>query len=477
MSVGTSSPLLHHQLRAEGQTMVPDSVPTAPLPSVLQGRYRLGKVIGRGGASAVYTARDDLLGRDVAIKVFTSRATDPEDLRTQEAEARMLGALNHPALVTLLDAGIDLTDVRAPQVFLVLELVPDSDLRERLRRGALETTHVAYVGFDIASGLEYVHSHGIIHRDIKPANVLLIDGGQERPIRAKLADFGIALLRARHDEPEEFTTGTAAYLSPEQVEGGELGPETDIYSLGLVLLEAITGRVAYPGAVLDSALARLDHDPEISPLIPTALADIIRRMTARDRAGRPDAREVALAFREIIVDDLGGNRPTSQDDETARVEAVRRYNLLDTPPDGAFDRITSLAARIFQVPIAIVSIVDADRIWFKSHYGLDIDEVERNRGLASGGGLHEETLVVEDIEVDERITVDTSGAKALGLRFYAGVPLRTPDGHNLGVFSIFDVRPRSFSPDQVAVLEDLAAMVQHEMELRLAARRAVLQRD
>jgi serine/threonine protein kinase len=457
--------------------MVPDSVPTTSLPGVLQGRYRLGKVIGRGGASVVYAARDDLLGRDVAIKVFSSRATAPEDLRAQEAEARMLGALNHPGLVTLLDAGIDMTDVRAPQVFLVLELVPDSDLRERLRRGALDPVEVAYIGFDIASALEYVHSHGIIHRDIKPANVLLASGGLERPIRAKLADFGIALLRAQHDEPEEFTTGTAAYLSPEQVEGGDLGPETDVYSLGLVLLEAITARVAYPGAVLDSALARLEHDPEISPLVPAAFADVIRRMTARDPARRPSPRDLALAFREIIVDDLGGHRPKPQDDETARVEAVRRYNLLDTPPDGAFDRITSLAARIFEVPIAIVSIVDEDRIWFKSHYGIDVNQVERSRGLASGGGLHDHTLVVEDIEADERITVDTSNMRAVGLRFYAGVPLKTADGHNLGVFSIFDSRPRSLSSEQVAVLEDLAAMVLHEMELRLAARRAVLQHD
>jgi serine/threonine protein kinase len=337
--------------------------------------------------------------------------------------------------------------------------------------------HVAYIGFDMASALEYVHTHGIIHRDIKPANILLSEGGLERPIRAKLADFGIALLRARQDEPEEFTTGTAAYLSPEQVEGGELGPATDVYSLGLVLLEAITGRVAYPGPVLDSALARLEHDPEISPLVPTRLASIIRSMTARDPADRPSPRDVALSFREIIIDDLGGQRPKLQDAETARLEAVRRYNLLDTPPDGAFDRITTLAARIFEVPIAIVSIVDEDRIWLKSHHGIDVREVQRSRGLASTGGLHDATLVIEDMESDPRLTMDLSGMRDRGLRFYAGVPLMTPDGHNLGVFSIFDTRARVFSKEQIAVLEDLAAMVLHEMELRLAARRAVLQRD
>jgi serine/threonine protein kinase len=455
---------------------VTDPVQATPLPELLQGRYRLGKVLGRGGASVVYSARDDLLGRDVAIKVFTTRAADPQDVRAQEAEARLLGALNHPGLVTLLDAGIDFTDVEAPQVFLVLELVRDADLRERLRQGPLDTPRVSYIGFDIGSALEYVHEHGIIHRDLKPANVLLSEGGPERPLRAKLADFGIAMLRASGREPDEFTTGTAAYLSPEQVEGRELGPETDIYSLGLVLLEAITGRVAYPGGVLDSALARLERDPEIPPEVPAPLAAIIRRMTARDPAARPASAEVTLAFREIIVEDLGGSRPRPQDAETARLEAVRRYNLLDTPPDGAFDRITSLAARIFEVPIALVSIVDEDRIWFKSHHGIEINEVERSRGLAQTGGLHDHTLVLEDIERDRRLTMDVSGVRAAGVRFYAGVPLMTPDGHNLGVFSIFDTRPRVFTPEQVAVLEDLAAMVLHEMELRLAARRVVLQR-
>ena len=129
------------------------------------------------------------------------------------------------------------------------------------------------------------------------------------------------------------------------------------------------------------------------------------------------------------------------------------------------------------MPVALVSIVDADRIWFKSHYGVDVSEVERRRGLATGGGLHDHTLVIEDIATDPRMGAYPESAADRGLRFYAGVPLLTPDGHNLGSLAIIDYKPRTMTDCEVAILEDLAAMVLHEMELRLAARRVVLRRD
>ena len=465
--------------------------PSHRLPARLQGRYRLGDVIGRGGASVVLHGHDELLGRDVAVKVFTARAADPQDLRVQETEARMLGALNHPGLVMLLDAGVDVTDVDAPQVFLVLELVRDADLRQRLGAGPLDPVQVAYLGFDLAGGLSYVHEKGIIHRDVKPANVLLVEGGPGRPTRAKLADFGIALLRGRLDGDSEQTTGTAAYLSPEQVEGLPLTPATDVYSLGLVLLEALTARPTFPGSVVDSALARLERDPAIPPSIPEPLATMLRTMTARDPADRPDAAAVETVLRTYIVQHLGG-QPKVRSEEEARVEALHRYNLLDTPPDDAFDRITGLAARIFQVPIAVVVLVDADRMWLKSAVGVDPGPVPQSRNAPRTGGLHDQTLVIEDTladprladqrlgdgrSADERLDDSVTLAGTEDVRFYAGVPLITGDGHNLGTFAVLDRQPRRFTDDQVLVLEDLAAMVLHEMELRLAARRAVLNRD
>ena len=459
-------------------TKVPMSEPVAPqrLPAVLQGRYRLGEVIGRGGASVVLRAHDDLLGRDVAIKVFTARAADPQDLRVQESEARMLGSLNHHALVTLLDAGIDLADVDNPQVFLVLELVRDADLRRRLTGGPLAPVQVAYLGFDLAGALSYVHEHGIIHRDVKPANVLLVESGGDRPVRAKLADFGIALLRGHVDSPEAPTTGTAAYLSPEQVEGVPLTSASDVYSLGLVLIEGLTAKPVFPGSVIDSALARLDRDPGIPDSVPAQLADILRQMTARNAADRPDAARVEAMLRAYIVLELGGG-PKPLSGEAARIEALRRYNLLDTPPDDAFDRITGLAARIFQVPMAVVALADSDRIWVKSAVGVDAGRMRLARDETMTGGLHDRTLVIDDIRGDDRIRDAPTVARAEGIRFYAGVPLITSDGFNLGALAVLDREPHHITPDQVAVLEDLGAMVLHEMELRLAARRAVLRRD
>jgi eukaryotic-like serine/threonine-protein kinase len=454
-----------------GDRMVEANAPIA-LPAVLQGRYRIGPVIGRGGASTVYRARDVLLGRDVAVKVFTTRAVSAEDLRTQEGEARMLGGLNHPGLVTLLDAGVDVTDPGAPQVFLVMEHLPHADLRERLRLGTLTAHEVSYLAWDLLSALEYVHESGIIHRDLKPANVLLTEG-RGRPARGKLADFGIAVLRASPGDPEDEVTGTAAYLSPEQVEGRPLGPESDIYSLGLVLLEALTGRVAFPGGVLDSALARLDRDPEIPFDAPPDLAAILRQMTARDPAARPSAAEAVAAFRALIMRQLGGGRPQLQDPESERVAAVRDFNLLDTPPDAEFDRITALAARIFRVPVAVIGIVDEKRVWLKSRHGLDVSETERSSGLGATGGLHDQTLVIEDTLVDRR-TAHLPGVDASPFRFYAGVPLITPDGHNLGTLAVADTEPRRVSDAEIATLEDLAAMALHEMELRRAARRIAL---
>jgi sigma-B regulation protein RsbU (phosphoserine phosphatase) len=161
------------------------------------------------------------------------------------------------------------------------------------------------------------------------------------------------------------------------------------------------------------------------------------------------------------------------DDEPARLAAVRRYDVLDTPEDGAFDRITALAARHFQVPIAIVSIVDSDRIWFKSHHGLDVREIGRDPGLCASAILQHEPWVVENAAVDPRTLANPLVAGDFGLRFYAGVPLRTHDGHNLGTLCVIDQEAREISEEQTATLRDMAAIVMDELELRLATRRVV----
>lgn len=160
-------------------------------------------------------------------------------------------------------------------------------------------------------------------------------------------------------------------------------------------------------------------------------------------------------------------------DEAQRLAAVRRYEVLDTPPDGAFERITSLAARLFDVPISIVSIVDADRIWFKSHHGVDAEEVDREPGLCASAVLQSGPWLVNDARNDPRTLANPLVAGELGLQFYAGVPLTTHDGYNLGTLCIIDQQPRELTDAQVASLSDLAQVVMDELELRLAARRTV----
>lgn len=159
--------------------------------------------------------------------------------------------------------------------------------------------------------------------------------------------------------------------------------------------------------------------------------------------------------------------------ERERMLAVRRYDVLDTPPDGAFDRITALAARRFNVPIAIISVVDTDRIWFKSHHGLPVQQIDREPGLCASVILTHDPYVLEDASTDIRSLANPLVAGDFGLRFYAGAPLRTSDGFNLGTLCVIDKQPRTISQEQIDDLGDLASIVIDQLELRLSARNAV----
>ena len=157
--------------------------------------------------------------------------------------------------------------------------------------------------------------------------------------------------------------------------------------------------------------------------------------------------------------------------ESDRLEALRRYQILDTPPDGAFDHVTQLVAQFLNVPIAIVSLVDKDRIWFKSHHGLDINQIDRAPGLCSSAILGELPYVIKDAKIDPRSLTNPLVAGEFGLQFYAGIPLRTRDNHNLGVLCALDFKPRSISEAELDAMNKLARVVMDQLELRLEARR------
>lgn len=159
--------------------------------------------------------------------------------------------------------------------------------------------------------------------------------------------------------------------------------------------------------------------------------------------------------------------------EEGRINALKRYEILDTPPDGSFDRITSLASRLFNVPIAIVSLVDTDRIWFKSHHGLPEEQTDREPGLCASAILSDEVYHISNAIEDPRCLTNPLVAGEFGLRFYGAAPLKTKDGFNLGTLCVIDHKPRAFTKEEEKTLEELAAIVMDEMELRLAARKAV----
>ena len=159
--------------------------------------------------------------------------------------------------------------------------------------------------------------------------------------------------------------------------------------------------------------------------------------------------------------------------EALRMRAVRRYDILDTPPDGYFNYVTQTAARMMGMPISIVSIVDTDRIWFKSHHGLEVDQVSREPGLCASAIMHEGPWLINNAPLDPRAICNPLEAGKFGLQFYLGIPLETHDGFKLGTLCVLDFQPRTVSQDQIENLESLARVVMDQLELRLTSRESI----
>ncbi|MGN6741697.1 MAG: protein kinase domain-containing protein [Amnibacterium sp.] len=279
--------------------------------AVLDGRYRLGPLLGRGGMADVWRATDLTTGTDVAIKLFrddVSAGVDPDRAAKETAAAR---GLRHPAVVQVL--GTSPQD--GESTYLVLELVEGGDLGALLEEGPLEPEVVREIAADVADALTVLHARRLVHRDVKPGNILVLD--TPGPVAAKLADFGIvAALDGTRLTATDTILGTAAYLSPEQVQGAEVGTASDVYALGLVLLEALTGERAFPGGLAESAIARLNRPPRLPPDASPRLASLLSAMTALDPAQRPRATEVAATLRALA------GAMTGDPDATGRVVRV-----------------------------------------------------------------------------------------------------------------------------------------------------------
>lgn len=322
-------------------------MPAAPANTVadgvLGGRYQLGEELGRGGMAVVHRARDLVLGRDVAVKLFRSDVAVAADPRRIKAEISMLASVNHPSLVTLHDAS---AGGPGEPAYLVMELVDGRDLGHLLP--TIPVRDLIAAAAQVASGLAHVHERGIVHRDVKPANVLV--AGLGGTVRAKLADLGIARLMDGTRMTEVGTLlGTAAYLSPEQVLGESPTPASDVYALGLLVLEGLTGEAAFPGTRAESLTARTARPPHLPAGLSAADAALLSSMTAVDPAQRIGAAAAEFALR--AWSSSGPFRSAEALETQATPPPTLVLPAADTrPPAGSLPAPTTGATTALRVP-------------------------------------------------------------------------------------------------------------------------------
>jgi eukaryotic-like serine/threonine-protein kinase len=275
------------------------------------GPYRILGLLGKGGMGEVYTARDERLGRDVAVKVLsTAYAADPDRLRRFDQEARAAAALNHPNILAVYDTG---TYQGVP--YLVSEILHGQTLRDLLGHGALVQRRAVEYAIAVSAGLAAAHDKGIVHRDIKPENLFITADG-----RVKILDFGLAKLRERLPDPAEATSveshtvstasvilGTAGYMSPEQVRGEVADARSDIFSFGATLYEMVSGQRAFQGdSAVETMSAILKYDPPLlsaaDATIPLPLASVIQHCLEKERDQRfQSVRDLAFALKRLSV--------------------------------------------------------------------------------------------------------------------------------------------------------------------------------
>ena len=267
--------------------------------NVLGGRYTVQDRIGTGGMAIVYRGLDNVLGRTVAIKTMLPQyANDPSFAARFKQEAQAAAALQSPYIVSVYDWGKD-----GDTYFIVMEYLRGTDLKSGIRKhGALDCKKVAQIGSQIAQALSVAHKHDIIHRDIKPQNIMVQPDGN-----IKVMDFGIARAKNSHLTQDNNVLGTAHYVSPEQTQGKELGPTSDIYSLGIVMYEAATGEVPFKGDdAISVALKQVSEQPvppsQINPNVDPQLEGIILKCMQKDPAARfQTADELARVLRDYLA--------------------------------------------------------------------------------------------------------------------------------------------------------------------------------
>ena len=287
--------------------------------TLFDGRYRIQRKLGAGGMADVYLAEDQELGRRIAIKILNGRhANDDQFIERFRREAKNAAALNHPNIVSIYDRG-EAEDT----YYIAMEFLDGRTLKELIvGRGAAPINVAIEYARQILSALRFAHRHGIVHRDIKPHNVLVDGEG-----RVKVTDFGIARAGTSQMTEAGSIVGTAQYLSPEQARGGEVDPRSDLYSLGIVLYELLTGKTPFDGETpVEIAMKHLSADAE-------AALEAAPRRPARARHGR-DARARQGSGRPLPERRRDGGRPRARRARRARLGDHGRHRNAGAPTPG-----------------------------------------------------------------------------------------------------------------------------------------------
>ena len=287
------------------------------------GRYEILAELGKGAMGVVYRANDPLLSRIVAIKTV-NMSTDPEELEEYESrfnqEARAAGGLNHPNIVTIHDIGRN-----GNIAYMAMEFLEGRELRTLMKPGEpLASALALEIAAQVAEGLAYAHQHGVVHRDVKPANIMILDSGM-----AKITDFGIARMRSAEVKTQTgIVLGSPRYMSPEQVAGKRAEPRSDIFSLGVIFYEMLTGKPAFTGEDVTSVMYQILNvvpppPSSINPEVPALLDFIVAKALAKTAEDRyQDAGELARDLRDSTIQVAA----TAQTSSIARPAAQPRFN-------------------------------------------------------------------------------------------------------------------------------------------------------
>ncbi len=380
------------------------------------GRYDIADLLGRGGMSSVYRARDRILERDVALKVLHERyADDPEYVERFRREARAIARLAHPNIVTVIDRG----QVEGWE-YIVFELVRGENLKEVVRaRGPLPVADALALVHQAARGLAFAHEHGVVHRDVKPQNVLVDPDGV-----AKVTDFGIARAVGVDESLTETGTilGTSDYLSPEQAVGKRVDERSDQYSLGVVLFELLTGEVPYPGESMLVVAMRHVNDPvpsvrERRPDVPPRVEELVHRAMAKAPEERFPSMDAFIAALEASILDEGG--PAADDDDGAtRILAPVRPPTSPTP-ERRRDKRRERPPRRRSVPwrlLAALAVLAAAALLIGALATGRFDLAGGGGGQAGGGGVRVSAIrdhdpFGDDTEHPELVGAATDGAR------------------------------------------------------------------